>query len=227
MKKAKKYAQKAAAGYFNVLIEGEAGTGKEHLARAIHSQSSFCHEEFVKLDFGLKANAVLSMGIADTGGTLFLKDINNMPLPFQEKLLALIRERISGGVGYAPFGIINTRVVASSSTRLSTLVDEGKFNKDLYYFLRVIRVCLPPLRDRKEDIMMLANFFIYKYGILAKKTVRGLTSDGQELVLRYPWPGNVDELEDRIKQAVSNLAGTWITAADMRGREIIQRQKGI
>jgi len=107
----------------------------------------------------------------------------------------------------------------ASSARLPGLINKEKFNKDLYYFLSVIRVCLPPLRDQKEDIMMLVNYFIYKYGILEKKTVRGLTLDAQNLVFRYHWPGNIDELESRIKVAVSNLSGNWITPADLKIRE--------
>ena len=209
-----------------VLIEGESGTGKELIADALHRGSSRAGGPFVKVNcaalpptlmeselFGHTKGAFT--GAQDErkgrfelahGGTLLLDEVDEIPLDVQVKLLRVIQERQIERVGSGATVDVDVRLLATTKTPLSTLVERGQFREDLYYRLSVVNVALPRLADRKDDIPMLAAHFIERCSARFGKAVSGFTPATMDLLMRYPYPGNVRELEHIIESAVALTA---------------------
>ena len=218
-----------------VLIQGESGTGKELVARAIHSHSLRNTGPFVAVDCGTFAENLLESELfghergAFTGavgakkglfevahsGTCFLDEIGGMTSTLQSKLLRVLQEheiRRVGGMKTIP---VNVRIVAASNKALGKKVEAGEFREDLYYRLNVVMIELPPLRERPEDIPILANYFLQKYGETGTKGVNAITPEAMELLVRYLWPGNVRELEHTIERAIVLTPHSMILPEDL------------
>jgi formate hydrogenlyase transcriptional activator len=206
----------------SVLIEGETGTGKELIAQAIHTNSRRRNRPFVKLNcaaiplglleselFGHEKGAFtgavaqkLGRFEAADGGTLFLDEIGDIPLELQAKLLRVLQEQEFERLGSTYTRRVNVRVVAATNQDLPGLVAGKLFRMDLYYRLNVFPIALPPLRNRLEDIPMLVAHFVNRYAGSMAKPIEKITSDAIEALLRYPWPGNIRELQNFIERAV-------------------------
>src|SRR6266852_4658022 len=205
-----------------VLIEGETGTGKELIAQAIHMHSRRSNRPFVKLNcaaipaglleselFGHEKGAFtgavaqkLGRFEAADGGTLFLDEIGDIPLELQAKLLRVLQEQEFERLGSTYTHRVNVRVVAATNQDLEGLVAEKLFRMDLYYRLNVFPIALPPLRQRMEDIPMLVAHFVHTYAERMSKRIEMITSSAMEALVRYPWPGNIRELQNFIERAV-------------------------
>ncbi|MEQ9500750.1 MAG: sigma-54 dependent transcriptional regulator [Deltaproteobacteria bacterium] len=214
--------QQAAPSTATVMLLGESGTGKELLARALHEQSQRLEGPFVVVNcaalpetileselFGYEKGAFTGATQAKEGriqradgGTLFLDEVGELSAPVQAKLLRVLQENeIERLGGHEPISV-DFRLVSATNRDLEAAVKEGTFREDLYYRLNVIEVRLPPLRERPEDITLIAEHFIRLYAKKNNKTVRGLTEDARDKLVRYGWPGNVRELENVVERAV-------------------------
>ena len=207
----------------NVLILGETGTGKELVARVIHENGSHSTQPFQAINctvlpenlleselFGHEKGAFTGADHRKPGkfelageGTLFLDEIGDMPETLQKKLLRVIQERSFERLGGNEQIKLNARIIAATHRELKDAVKKGTFREDLYYRLNVMEVVLPPLRDRKEDIPLLANYFLNKYTDRLEKKFTGITSEVMKTLSRYSFPGNVRELENIIERAVA------------------------
>ena len=205
-----------------ILIQGESGTGKELFASAIHSTSPRSLSPFVKVNcaslqeprieldlFGCKKSGAGRSEDKDRGlfelaggGTILLDQINSLPALGQKKLLQVLKENKFFPVGAEQPVTSDVRVIATSKTDLWVAVEQGKFNQDLYAFLKPHAINLPVLRRLREDIPLLVNHFIAKYSRKYEKDVRGISMEALGILMEYDWPGNVRELEDCIEQAV-------------------------
>jgi len=204
-----------------VLIEGATGTGKELLAKAVHKHSPQKKGPFVPVNcgalpdtlveselFGYKAGAFTDAKMDKPGrfaraqnGTIFLDEIGDIPHSLQVRLLRVLEDG-----SYEPLGSVrpaktNARVVVASHRKLDRLVEEGKFREDLFFRVNVIKLALPALCERKEDIPLLAEYFIERFGRKKKKHILGLTQEAMAALMRYDWPGNIRELENAIEHA--------------------------
>jgi len=205
-----------------VLIRGESGTGKELVAHAIHYNSERANKPFVKVNcaalpetiieselFGHEKGAFtgaisLRKGrfeIAD-GGTLFLDEIGDLSPQTQIKLLRVLQEKEFERVGGTRTIKTNVRIITATNRNLEELIEKGQFRHDLYYRLNVFPIHIPPLRDRKTDILLLADYFVEKYGRAYNKDVRRISTPAIDMMMAYHWPGNVRELENCIERAV-------------------------
>ncbi|RKY30931.1 MAG: PEP-CTERM-box response regulator transcription factor [Candidatus Omnitrophota bacterium] len=206
-----------------VLISGESGTGKELVARAIHSLSPRKNYPFVVINCGAIPETLLEselfghekgaftdaytqkkgkLEVADKG-TVFLDEIGEMSLSLQVKILRFLQEKVIERVGSNTPIELDVRIIAATNQELKERIKEGKFREDLYYRLSVININLPPLRERGEDILLLANYFLNKYKKEAGgERIKGFTKQAKELMLNYSWPGNVREMENRVRRAV-------------------------
>ena len=207
----------------NVFITGESGTGKELVARAIHTESDRKDNPFVAVNCGaipenlleselfghMKGaftGAVVSReGLAEQadGGTLFLDEITELPLHLQVKLLRFIQERSFRRVGGTSDISVDIRLVAASNREVEAEVRAGRFREDLFYRLNVIRINTPALRDRKEDIPLLARHFLNKYNQVLGKDIKGFSEEAMRLIIDHDYSGNVRELENIIERAVT------------------------
>ncbi len=219
----------------NVLIFGETGTGKELAARAVHHASRRAGRRFVAFNCGaftedLLANELFGhekgafTGATSTkaglfeaadGGTIFLDEIGDTPLSMQIKLLRVIEEKSLLRVGGTEPIPVDARVVAATNKDLKKLADDGKFRPDLYYRLNVVGLTIPPLADRKDDIPLLAHNFVEKFAGRQGKNVAGIDDGMMDILLDYPFPGNVRELENIIERAVTLATGQILTAQDL------------
>jgi len=202
-----------------VLISGESGTGKELAARALHYLSSRSRESFVPVNCGaipdnLVENELFGhvrgaftdavgerYGVVTEaeGGTLFLDEIGSLNPYLQVKLLRLLQEKEYKALGDSKTRKADIRIVAATNQNLKAMVDKGEFREDLYFRLNIVALDTPPLRDRKEDIPMLVNFFIEKYARQYNKAVKVMTDEAMVALLNYSWPGNIRELENKIQ----------------------------
>jgi len=225
----------ARSPYTTVLITGESGTGKELVARAIHQASEGASGPFVAISctafqetlleselFGHERGAFTDarerkLGLFEVadGGTLFLDEIGDMELRIQGKLLRALEEKAIRRVGGTRAIRINVRVIAATNRDLEALVREGRFREDLYYRLRVIPIHLPPLRERREDIPLLANEFLREFAKQFGKAIQGFTPRALEALQRYPWPGNVRELRNVIERIVLLEDCQWIDLTNL------------
>jgi two-component system response regulator AtoC len=218
-----------------VFIQGESGTGKELVANTIWRRSKRSAAPFVALNcatlsenlmeselFGHEKGAFTNAyqtkyGIVEVAdkGTLFLDEIGEMPLGLQAKLLRFLDSGEFRRVGGNKTLSVNARVIAATNKDLADVVRSGGFRQDLYYRLNVINVTIPPLRERKEDIPELSEYFLRKYGRKMSKDIRGFTGGALEALARYQWPGNVRELENVIERAVILCDSDKITPEDL------------
>ena len=207
----------------NILITGDSGTGKELIARGIHTNSDRSQSPFVPVDcaslpenlleselFGHEKGAftdahVTRPGIFEyaAGGTLFLDEIGELAVALQAKLLRALQERQVRRVGGRKLINVDVRIISATNRNLSDAIAEGKFRKDLFYRLNVISIPLPPLRERKDDIPLLANHYLKHYSKSNKNEVKSISKKAMELMERYHWPGNVRELQNAMERAVS------------------------
>jgi len=218
-----------------VLVNGESGTGKELVARALHNKSPRRSQPFVALNCGALTETLLESelfghvkgaftgaqrdqkGLFDAadGGTIFLDEIGDIPPATQVRLLRVLQEGEIKRVGAADSVRVDVRVIAATHRDLPKLVKGGRFREDLFYRLNVIAIPLPPLRDRVEDVPLLAHHFLRRYTDRLGKKVRTLAPEAIELLCGYRWPGNVRELENAIERAVVLCRGETITPADL------------
>jgi DNA-binding NtrC family response regulator len=228
-------ARNVAASPSNVLILGENGTGKELIARAIHENSPRCNKPLVTLNcsaitenlleselFGHMKGAFTGatsrhegLFVAADGGTIFLDEIGDMPLSIQPKLLRAIQEGEVRPVGSSKAATVDVRVIAATNMELEQKSKEGSFRQDLYYRLNVVKIEMPPLRNRREDISLLAHHFLRKHAAAAAKQMTGIEADALQRLRRYGWPGNVRELENAIERAVVMGRGQTIGVVDL------------
>lgn len=237
-----KLVKKVAATDSTVLIIGESGTGKELIAKALHHSSTRKDKTFVAVDCGALAENILESELfghakgaftgavsskrglfeeAD-GGTLFLDEISSVTPMMQSKLLRVLQEREVKPVGENTPRKVDVRILAAANVSLEKLVEEGKFREDLFYRLNVIQIDIPPLRKRKDDVLLLINHFI--------KNFRGnsvtLSEEAKTILTSYSWPGNVRELENVIERGCA-LSGDTILSEDLPQRIIDKAEKDI
>ena len=212
----------ASSEAITILIQGESGTGKDLIAKAIHYQSVRQDKPFVAINcsaipeqlleaelFGHEKGAftdakAMKKGLFEVahGGTLFLDEIGELSLFLQAKLLRVLEDQVIRRVGGIRDMQVDVRVIAASNRDLERAVHEEKFRQDLYYRLAIISIFIPPLRERKEDILPLADFFIDHYNRKFRKSIQGLADETRRLMLSYDWPGNVRELKNAIERAM-------------------------
>jgi two-component system response regulator PilR (NtrC family) len=220
----------AAPSRSTILIQGESGTGKELVARAIHANSSRAERPFVAVNSGNLSPELLESalfghvkgafagaiypkkGLFDLAdrGSLFFDEIGNVPLETQAKLLRVIQEREFMRLGGMETIRVDVRIIAATNMDLRQLMEEGRFREDLFYRLHVISIQLPPLRERKDDIPLLARHFLAKYGEENHKPDLELTPEALDILTEYGWPGNVRELENVIERAAVLTSGPRI-----------------
>jgi len=212
----------AQAGASTLLVQGESGTGKDLVSRALHFESDRRDKPFFALNcaaipetlietelFGHEKGAFtdaksMKKGVFEMadGGTVFLDEISEMHLNMQSKFLRVLEDQSFRRVGGVKDLSVDVQVVASTNRNLETAVEEAKFREDLFYRLSVIPILIPPLRERKEDIPLLVEHFIRHYNGRFRKDVKGVTPDGMKLLMNYAWPGNVRELKNAIERAM-------------------------
>jgi two-component system response regulator PilR (NtrC family) len=222
----------AAPSRTTILINGESGTGKELVARSLHQNSTRADRAFITVNSGNLPNDLLESNLfghvkgAFTGavypkkglfeladkGTIFFDEIGNVPLETQAKLLRVIQEREFMRLGGVETIKVDVRIIAATNVDLRRMMEEGRFREDLYYRLHVITVQLPPLRERKDDIPLLVQHFLDKYGEENLKRNLELTPEALDLLMEYEWPGNVRELENVIERAVVLSSASRIDA---------------
>jgi DNA-binding NtrC family response regulator len=218
-----------------VLIRGESGTGKELIAKAIHFGSPRARGPLVKVNCAALPEALLESELFGhekgaftgaltsrqgrfelaNGGTIFLDEIGDLPLHLQAKLLRVLQEREFEKVGSSRPIRVNVRIMAASHRPLEDLIKAGQLREDLYYRLNVVTIFIPPLRERRSDVALLLDHFLRYYAEKNGKTIRGLTPEGRDILLRYDYPGNVRELENIIERAVVLTRDDVIGSGDL------------
>jgi PAS domain S-box-containing protein len=219
-----------------ILLEGESGTGKDVMAHFMHHFGKRQDRPFVPLNcaaipetlleselFGYEKGAFTDArapkpGILEmaSGGTVFLDEIGEMPILVQAKMLRVLEEQTFRRLGGVRDIHVDLRVVAASNRHLADAVDQGKFRLDLYYRLNVIQVMLPPLRERSDDILPLAKYFIQHYNTRFRRNIMGVSSAATTAMLNYDWPGNVRELRNSIERAVLLEESDWVQPVSLR-----------
>ena len=205
-----------------VSIKGESGTGKELVARAIHYEGKFSKEPYIAVNCGAIPENLLESELfgyvkgaftgadknregffqAANGGTIFLDEIGNASLKVQAKLLRALQEKEVVKVGAQKAEKVDVRIIAATNNNLKEMIQDGSFREDLFYRLTVVEIEVPPLRERKEDISMLAEKFLFKYGVEYKDRFVKMSPKALAILMRYDWPGNIRELENIIQRAV-------------------------
>jgi formate hydrogenlyase transcriptional activator len=229
-----------------VLIQGETGTGKEVIARAIHEASPRRNNRFVELNcaaipselleselFGHERGAFTGawtqtkgrFQMAD-GGTLFLDEIGDMPLELQSKLLRVLQEREFERLGSNQTVRVNVRVVAATNQDLGQLVNKKLFRADLFYRLNVIPICLPPLRERVQDILPLTEFFVARFAVRLNKSIDVIPDEMLAVLQAHDWPGNIRELQNFLERAVLFSPGSALRLPLGLKQTVAQRSEG-
>ncbi len=227
--------RKVASSDASVLVEGESGTGKELVARGIHAMSPRKDGPFVAINCGAIPETLLESELfghekgAFTGahaqiqgkveyahnGTLFLDEIGELPPQLQVKLLRFLQDKSIQRVGGREDVVVNTRILAATNRDLVKEAHEGRFREDLYYRLGVVLIKVPPLRERKGDLVILATYFLKRYRDLQNKRLRGFSSAAIDSLETYAWPGNIRELENKIQRAVILSEGSLVEPQDL------------
>jgi two-component system response regulator HydG len=217
-----------------VLVNGESGTGKELIANAIHQNSPRREMPFIKVNcaalpetlleselFGHEKGAFTGAVISKQGrfhlahtGSILLDEIGEMALTTQAKILRVLQEREFEPLGGSKTVKVDTRVIAATNKILEEEIREGRFREDLYYRLNVVTLRVPPLRERREDVPLLANFFLKRYTEKNQRLIKGFTPRAMDLLMRHGWPGNVRELENVVERAVIMTRGEMITSEE-------------
>jgi DNA-binding NtrC family response regulator len=236
MKEASQMTQRVAATDSTVLLLGESGTGKELFARAIHHLSPRADRPFVALNcaaipeglvenelFGHERGAYTGAGARKLGklelaqgGTLFLDEIGELPLAIQSKLLRVLEEKRFERVGGIQEIEVNARILTATNKDLRSAVADKTFREDLYFRIAAVPITIPPLRDRGDDVLLLAGHFLDRFRREFRKPSLELTEDARARLLSYPWPGNVRELQNAIERAVILGNGPWIDTAALQ-----------
>ncbi|RZN39946.1 acetoacetate metabolism transcriptional regulator AtoC [Escherichia sp. E2593] len=235
MKEICKDTAKIALSQASVLVSGESGTGKELIARAIHYNSRRANGPFIKINCAALPESLLESELfghekgtftgaqalrqglferADSG-TLFLDEIGEMPLVLQAKLLRILQEREFERIGGHQTIKVDIRIIAATNRDLDAMVKEGTFREDLFYRLNVIHLILPPLRERREDISLLANHFLQKFSSENQRDIIEIDPSAMSLLASWSWPGNIRELSNVIERAVVMNSGPVIFAEDL------------
>jgi two-component system response regulator HydG len=224
--------RKVAEANSSVYVYGESGTGKELIARAIHRESTRSGGPFIKVNCSSLAEGLLESELfghekgAFTGairerkgrfelaheGTLFLDEISDIPLSTQVKLLRVLQEKEIERVGGERTITVDVRIISATNRDLAPMVERGEFREDLFYRLHIIPIEVPPLRDRKEDILPLVTHFIHTIAAEMAKPIVGITDEAMALLMRYDWPGNIRELENMIERAIVLCEGERLDA---------------
>ncbi|MFZ5632872.1 MAG: sigma 54-interacting transcriptional regulator [Bacillota bacterium] len=220
----KQHAMAAASGFSNILILGESGTGKELFAQAIHGASPRRMFPFVKVNCAAIPESLLEselFGYEDgaftgakkggkpgkfelaQGGTIFLDEIGDMPLPLQAKILRVLQEKEFERVGGTETIQVDVRIIAATNMNLTEMISRNRFRQDLYYRLNVISLCIPPLRERREDIILIAEHFVQRFNQNLGTRVKGFTIEARLILENHDWPGNVRELANVVERAMN------------------------
>jgi two-component system, NtrC family, response regulator HydG len=235
MLRVRELAERVAQVDSTILITGESGVGKEVLARFIHEHSARAAGPFVAINCGAVPESLLESELfghargsftgatqdriglfeAAHGGTLFLDELGEVPLSMQVKILRALQEREIRRVGESRNRSVDVRVLAATNRDLAADIQTGRFRQDLYYRLRVVEIRIPPLRERRDDILVLARQFLARSASRLRRKVSGLTPEAANQLLRYSWPGNVRELENTIERAVVLTRGSSIEPQDL------------
>jgi two-component system NtrC family response regulator len=218
-----------------VLITGESGTGKELVARAIHRQSLRMEGAFVAINCGAIPDTLLESELfghekgaftgavqqrkgrieSAQGGTLFLDEIGDIPLALQVKLLRFLQDHEIQRLGGKESVAVDARIIAATHVDLHSAISSGRFREDLYYRLCVVTISVPPLRDRRTDVPLLARAFLLRFAEEQRKPLIGFTAEAIAALTAHNWPGNVRELENRIKRAVVMAEGKYVTPSNL------------
>jgi len=219
----------------SVLILGESGVGKELFAEQVHQKSARSSGPFIRVNCAALPEGLLESELFGhvkgaftdavqnrkgrfelaNGGTIFLDEIGDLPLKLQAKLLRVLQQRTFERLGSSDSVTVDVRIVAATNRDVEALVEKGEFRSDLYYRLNVLPLHIPPLRQRKEDIPALADFFLKKFSRETNKRFAGFTEAAIELMLSYSWPGNVRELENAVERAVVIAKDNRVSARDL------------
>jgi DNA-binding NtrC family response regulator len=238
--------KKVAKSNSTVLIRGETGTGKELIAGAIHHNSLRAARNFVKVNCAALQENLLESELfghekgaftgADRqrigrfeqadGGSLFLDEIGDMSASTQAKILRVLQEHEFERLGGTRTIKVDVRLIAATNRDLPSMVAAGQFREDLYYRLNVVTIDMPPLRERKEDILPLAMWFVRRFASELKKKLDGLDNEAQKMLIRYNWPGNIRELENAIERAALLAEDAMIKAEDLRLGDFSSGSKG-
>ncbi len=232
---ATKRAEKIAKTEITTLLLGESGTGKEVFARSIHNHSDRADKAFIAINcasipenlleselFGYEKGAFTgasktTKGKIETaqGGTLFLDEIGDMPLPLQAKMLRFLQERVIERVGGRQEIPVDIRVICATHRDLQQMSTEQTFREDLFYRISELIITIPPLRDRGNDVLLLAKSFLSSYNEQFNKSIKGFSDDAKQAMLAHKWSGNIRELQNKLKSAVVMADTTFITADDL------------
>jgi transcriptional regulator with PAS, ATPase and Fis domain len=232
IKMIKERIKQIASSSSTVLIDGETGTGKEVIARLIHNTSTRCDAPFVAINCsaipedlmeselfgyeegafsGAKKGGKIGKFQLANGGTIFLDEIGEMALHLQAKLLRVLQERQVNKIGGLHSTEVDVRILAATNKKLEVLVKQGRFREDLYYRLKVIPITSPPLRERKDDIKALVEYFIKYYSSRIGKEINGISDDAMAVLINHHWKGNVRELRNVIEFSLNMTMGNMIT----------------
>ncbi|MGZ8165016.1 MAG: PEP-CTERM-box response regulator transcription factor [Methylobacter sp.] len=227
--------EKVAPTNVTTLLLGESGTGKEVLAKAIHGLSDRSGKPFIAVNcaaipenlleselFGYEKGAFTGAAQQTRGkieyahnGTFFLDEIGDLPVPLQAKLLRFIQERVIERIGGRKEIPVDVRIICATHQDLQALINEGRFRRDLYYRISEITINIPPLREREGDAILIATAFLKRFCELNNKKIKGFSKDAARAIETYPWPGNIRELENKIKRAVIMTDDTSISFDDL------------
>ena len=238
--------EKAAPTDSTVMIFGESGTGKEMIARALHANSPRADKPFIAVNcaaipselleselFGYEKGAFTGAGVTRVGrmemanqGTVFLDEIGDMPLTLQVKLLRVLAEREIDRIGGSKSIPIDIRVIAATHRNLEQSVQNGSFREDLFYRLNIIPVIMPPLRERRSDIPLLARFFLTKLNPITNGLEKSISNEAMSILIDYQWPGNIRELANFIERMVVLSPGPVISTRDLPEKVLGDNPKG-
>ncbi len=240
-------AARVATSKASVLVRGESGTGKELIARAIHFASDRSEQPFVVVNVAALSENLIESELFGhekgaftgatqqregrfeqaSGGTLFIDEVGDIPLPVQVKLLCAIQHGEIERVGSNRNQKIDVRIVTATHRNLEEMLKSGKFRDDLYYRLNVVTIDIPPLRERKADIPVLADHFLNKYTQENSKKIQGFTREALDQLMKYQFPGNVRELENIVERAVVMSRKEYITINDLPAQMRTIKEKAI